>query len=70
MLRIRGEDIVQYSHEKHIPTHPCFQYVLSCIRHDDIVHKIDAAGFRILVSPEFYVSPFLLQLHIHCFHHF
>jgi hypothetical protein len=67
MLRLAGDDIVHYFHEKHIPTHTCFQYMLSCIRHDDIVHKIDATSFRILVSPEFYVSPLLLQLHIHYF---
>jgi hypothetical protein len=67
MLRLAGDDIVHYFHEKHIPTHTCFQYMLSCIRHDDIVHKIDATSFRILVSPEFYVIPLLLQLHIHYF---
>jgi hypothetical protein len=65
MLRLRGQDIVHYFHKKHILTHTCFQYVLSCIRHDNIIHKIDAAGFRIFVSPEFYVSPSHLQLHIH-----
>jgi hypothetical protein len=31
--------------------------LLVCIRHDDIVHKIDAAGFRIFISADFYVSP-------------
>jgi hypothetical protein len=69
MLRLWGQDIVHYFHEKHILTHPCFQYMLSCIRHDDIVPKIDSAGFRIFVSLEFYVSPFLFQRHIHCLLH-
>jgi hypothetical protein len=37
--------------------------------HDDIVHKIDAAGFRILVSIDFYVShipTFTIAQSLHC----
>jgi hypothetical protein len=33
-----------------------FNFLIACIRHDDIVHKIDAAGFRIFGSTDFYVS--------------
>jgi hypothetical protein len=33
-----------------------FYFLLKCIRHDDIVHKNDAAGYIICISPFFFIN--------------
>jgi hypothetical protein len=56
---LKGADIVQYFNDIRVIMNWVFNYLLTCIRHDDIVHKIDAAGFRIFISTELYVSDYL-----------
>jgi hypothetical protein len=53
---LKGGDVVHYFNDKHVIMKWVFNYILSFIRHVDIVHKIDVAGFKIFVSPEFYVG--------------
>jgi hypothetical protein len=53
---LKGADVMHYFNDKWIVLNWVFNFLLTCIRHDDIVHKVDAAGFRIFVSPNFYVS--------------
>jgi hypothetical protein len=54
---LKGKDVVHYFNDNRVIPPWVFNYLLVCIKHDDIVHKIDAAGFRIFVSADFYVSP-------------
>jgi hypothetical protein len=56
MLWLKGADVVHYFNDKWILLNWVFNFLLACIRHNDILHKIDATGFRIFVSPDFYVS--------------
>jgi hypothetical protein len=53
---LKGTNVVHYFNDKRVIPKWVFNFLLACIRHDDIVHKIDAAGFRIFVSTYFYVS--------------
>jgi hypothetical protein len=53
---LKSADVVHYFNDKRIVLNWVFSFLLICIRHDDIIHKIDAAGFKIFVSPDFYVS--------------
>jgi hypothetical protein len=53
---LKGVDVVHYFNDKRVIPKWVFNFLLACIRHDDIVHKIDATDFRIFVSPNFYVS--------------
>jgi hypothetical protein len=52
----KGADVVHYFNDKRVTPKWVFHFLLACIRYDDIVHKIDVAGFRIFVSPDFYVN--------------
>jgi hypothetical protein len=45
---LKGADVVHYFNRV-IPNW-VFNLLLVCTRHDDIVHKIDVAGFKIFVS--------------------
>jgi hypothetical protein len=54
---LKGTDVVHYFNDKRVIPPWVFNYLLACIRHDDIVHKIDAASFRIFILADFYVSP-------------
>jgi hypothetical protein len=47
-LRLRDSNIVHYFNDRHVLKFVLFDYLLTCIRHDDIVHKIDVVGYRIL----------------------
>jgi hypothetical protein len=61
---LKGTDIVHYFNDKRVIPPWVFNYLLACIRHDAIMHKIDASSFRILISVDFYVSPIPpIQLH-------
>jgi hypothetical protein len=53
---LKGKDVVRYFNDKRVISPWVFDYLLACIRHDDIVHKIDAANFRIFISADFSVS--------------
>jgi hypothetical protein len=53
---LKGADVVHYFNDKRVILKWVFNFLLACIRHDDIIHKIDVVGFRIFVSPDFYVS--------------
>jgi hypothetical protein len=53
---LKGTDVVHYFNDKRVIPKWVFNFLLVCIRHDDIVHKIDTAGFKIFVSTDFYVS--------------
>jgi hypothetical protein len=53
---LKGADVVHYFNDKRVILKWVFNFLLACIRHDDIVHKIDVAGFRIFVLLDFYVS--------------
>jgi hypothetical protein len=53
---LNGVYVVHYFNGTRVIPKWVFNFLLSCIRYDDIVHKIDTAGFRIFVSPDFYVS--------------
>jgi hypothetical protein len=34
-------------------------FVVHCMRHDDIVHKLDSFGYRVFLTTGFYVSLFV-----------
>jgi hypothetical protein len=53
---LKGVVALHYLHVKRVIPKWVFNFLLACIRHDDIIHKIDIAGFRIFVSPDFYIS--------------
>jgi hypothetical protein len=53
---LKGTYVLHYFNDKIIIPKCVFNFLIACIRHDDIVHKIDAAGFRIFVFVDFYVS--------------
>jgi hypothetical protein len=53
---LKGANVVHYLNDKPVVSKWVFNFLLACIRHNDIVHKIDAARFKIFVSPDFYVS--------------
>jgi hypothetical protein len=53
---LKGTDVVHYFNDKGVIPKWAFNFLIACIRHDDIVHKIDVAGFKIFVSVGFYVS--------------
>jgi hypothetical protein len=55
---LKGADVVLYFNDKRVTPKWVFNFLLACIRLDDIIHKIDAAAFRIFVSPDFYVSQY------------
>jgi hypothetical protein len=54
---LKGIDVMHYFNDKRVIPPWVFNYLLACIRHDDIINKIDAAGFRIFISVDFYVNP-------------
>jgi hypothetical protein len=54
---LKGTYVVHYFNDKRVIPPWVFNYLLAWIRHDDIVQKIDTAGFRILILADFYVSP-------------
>jgi hypothetical protein len=56
LLKLTGQDIMDQFIKRNVMTICIFDYLISCLRHDDIVHHIDAAGYRIFVTPEFFVS--------------
>jgi hypothetical protein len=47
MVKLRGADIVHYFNEKRVLTPWTFHYLLTCIRHDDIVHKCHTRFLRL-----------------------
>jgi hypothetical protein len=53
---LKGVDVVYYFNDKRVIPNWVINFLLACIRYDDIIHKIDAAGFRIFVPTDFYVS--------------
>jgi hypothetical protein len=53
---LKGTYVVHYFNDKRVIPKWVFNFLLACIRHDDIVQKIDDADFRIFVSTDFYVS--------------
>jgi hypothetical protein len=53
---LKGADVAYYLYDKRVILKWVFNFLIACIRHDDIVQKIDVAGFKIFVSPDFYVS--------------
>jgi hypothetical protein len=55
MLSLKGRDIIHQFSDKRVPTWRLFHYLLTCIHHDGIVHNIDAVGYMICVTPEFFV---------------
>jgi hypothetical protein len=67
MVKLTGADLVYYFNDKKVLTSWTFHYLLMCIRHDDIVHKPEATGYMILVSPKFTVSVYLKMFQIYCF---
>jgi hypothetical protein len=71
LLQLTGADIVQFFNDKSVLSTQIFQYLL-CMRHDEIMHKPEAAGYRIFVSPEFFVSGQYknIQKNYTCSHHF
>jgi hypothetical protein len=36
-------------------------FLVHCMRHDDIVHKLDSFGYRVFVTTGFYVSLFVFN---------
>jgi hypothetical protein len=36
-------------------------FVVHCMRHDDIVHKLDSFGYRVFLMTGFYVSLFVFS---------
>jgi hypothetical protein len=36
-------------------------FVVHCMRHDDIVHKLDSFGYRVFLTTGFYVSLFVFS---------
>jgi hypothetical protein len=65
MYWLKGSDVEHYFNEKRVIPNWVFYYLLVCIRHDDIVHKIDATGFMIFVPTYFYVlTPAFTSVHM------
>jgi hypothetical protein len=53
---LKGTYVVHYFNNKRVIPKWTFNFLIVCVRHDDIVHKIDDVGFRIFVFADFYVS--------------
>jgi hypothetical protein len=56
LLQLTGADIVQFFNDKSVFSTQIFQYLLLCMRHDEIMHKPEADSYRIFASPKFFIS--------------
>ena len=52
-LQLSGEDIVDSFSDGKQVEQQVIDYIVACLRYDDIVHRVDASGYRIFISPDF-----------------
>ena len=42
-------------------------FLVHCLRHDDIVHKVDSVGYRVFLTTTFFVSYFDTLVFVHLY---
>jgi hypothetical protein len=63
LAEFTGQQLIESFSNDKLGESCLIDFLVHCMRYDDIVHKLDSFGYRVFVTIGFYVSP-LFQLFV------
>ncbi|KAL6598274.1 hypothetical protein ACP70R_046439 [Stipagrostis hirtigluma subsp. patula] len=54
-VMLNGEDVLSNLNDGCMVENPVVQYLVACLRHDDVVHRPEAVGYRVFISADFWL---------------
>jgi hypothetical protein len=66
LVGLTGEEILTSSSNDTLGESGIIDFFVHCMRHDDIVHKVDSCGYRVFLTTSFYVSFFSKTMYFFC----
>lgn len=62
---LTGEDLLSNFADEAQGEIMVVDFLVHCLRHDDIVHKVDSVGYRVFLTTTFFVSYFDTLVFVH-----
>ncbi|KAL6644104.1 hypothetical protein ACP70R_018870 [Stipagrostis hirtigluma subsp. patula] len=54
-VMLNGEDVLSNFNDGCMVENPLVQYLVACLRHDDVVYRPEAVGYIVFISPDFWL---------------
>ena len=67
---LTGEDLLSNFADEAQGEIMVVDFLVHCLRHDDIVHKVDSVGYRVFLTTTFFVSYFDTLVFVHLYNIF